>query len=151
MKNSAITYTELLEEGLITLMERKVADFVKLHGPCNGNDIDEIIPGGHKRLASLERKGLIVAIGNERDIRTKRLNTMYKAVANPSVQRVMFKETKRSKKDLEKLLAQYPQKMSALYDAAFKHGVEIAVQTMVSPVYSDQYAFIISEILEASR
>ena len=151
MTNSAITYKELQDEGLINVMERKVADFVKLHGPCNGNDIDEIIPGGHKRLATLERKGLIIAVGTERDIRTKRLNTLYKAVSNPRIQRIVEDTAKPTYAELEKKLAEYPQKMAALYDEAFKRGVETTVKQIVSPFYADQYEFMITEIIEAMK
>ena len=151
MTNSAITYKELQDEGLINVMERKVADFVKLHGPCNGNDIDEIIPGGHKRLATLERKGLIIAVGTERDIRTKRLNTLYKAVSNPRIQRIVEDTAKPTYAELEKKLVEYPQKMAALYDEAFKSGVETAVKQIVSPFYADQYEFMITEIIEAMK
>ena len=156
MTNSAITYKELQEEGLINVMERKVLDFIKLHGPCNGNDIDEIIPGGHKRLASLERKHLIVDIGSERDIRTHRINTIYKVVANPTIQRIVEVKSKPTYKELESKLNEYPQKMSALYDEAFKRGVVEAVEYFRPPHISMLPCAvpnedIVNQIIEATK
>ncbi len=123
MKNSEITYKELQEEGLISQMERKVADFVKLHGPCSGNDIDEIISGGHKRLASLERKGIIEAVADIRDVRTKRMTTVYRYVMNPRISKIIEAKNKKEKKITT-------EHISAIYDDAFRRGVMATIETL---------------------
>ena len=124
MKNSAITYKELLEEGLITKKENEVLALFKRSGaPISGNDIDGLINGGHKRLANLERKGLIKAIDKDRHYRTGRLYTLYKLNPNPTVQRIV-EAKKPTYKQLEKELAKLHEGMSALYDCAFRRGVK---------------------------
>ena len=124
MKNSAITYKELLEEGLITKKENEVlALFKRSATPISGNDIDSLINGGHKRLASLERKGLIKAVDSDRDYRTGRMNTLYVIVPNPTIQSIV-EAKKPTYKQLEKELAKLHEGMSAFYDDAFRRGVK---------------------------
>ena len=126
MKNSAITYKELLEEGLITKKENEVlALFKRSATPISGNDIDSLINGGHKRLASLERKGLIKAVDSDRDYRTGRMNTLYVIVPNPTIQSIV-EAKKPTYKQLEKELAKLHEGMSAFYDDAFRRGVKAA-------------------------
>jgi hypothetical protein len=143
MNNSQITYKELQEEGLITKMEARVAEFIKVHGPCNGNDIDEHISGGHKRLANLERKGLIEAVADVRDIRTKRMTTIYRYVMNPKVEPIVntkIKEPKKLNIDLNKF-----------YDAAFAQGVIMTIDRIFP---GEDFLFkdkIVEQILEVQK
>lgn len=126
MKNSEITYKELQEECLISQMERKVADFVKLHGPCSGNDIDDIIKHGHKRLSDLGKMGIIEYVTTIRDIRTKRPNSIYRYVMNPCISKII--EYKSKKKTKVKKIS--TERISELYDDAFRRGVMATIETL---------------------
>jgi hypothetical protein len=98
---SAKAFREETENGNITKKEIQVWEFLKYQGPATGRHISDMIPGGHKRLAELQRKGYVAEFARVVDRATGKTAIEWGACAPEQSLLFSHKVIKPTRKQLE--------------------------------------------------
>lgn len=133
---SAKAFREETENGNITRKQKEVWDWLKLHGPATGRKVSAAIPGGHKRLAELQRKGYVAEFSRVTDRATGKTAIEWGACAPeqsllfaPKVRKPTRKQleaelaaTKMALERKQRALDAYPATIHRVYDLAYQQG-----------------------------
>lgn len=123
MKLTSIrAHHQIKESGLITKMQEKVHELIK-RKPMTGNELDEIIPGAHKRLSELEKMGVITVMGTTMDsISHKCVNLYCTTGQEPMIKNPAMRKPSRESLQLLVEKIKSGRDMSAFYDKAYTQG-----------------------------
>ena len=111
---STRAYYEAVEEGTITRMEREVLALLA-KDEYTGAELDCICPNYHKRLAELERKGLICRTGTTKDKDTGKIVYKWATTYNRAPMLIPVAK-KPSRKELEDKIAKLELELFTSYN-----------------------------------
>ena len=128
MKSTSIkAYHEAVEEGTITKREREVLAYLA-NKEATGRQIDKVVPDGHKRLKSLEDKGMICRVGTTKDQNTGKI--VYKWATTYNKQPMLIPVAKKPSRGqleamidgMKKIIDNYQVLMETAYNNGFIMG-----------------------------
>jgi len=136
---SAKAFREETDNGNITKKQEQVYEWLMFHGPATGREISAAIPGGHKRLSDLKKKGQVRELPKvidgatgkevilwayrkpqELDWATPDLFPPYKPTRKQL--EAKLKETEMALERAQKALNAFPSAISRVYDKAYSQG-----------------------------
>ena len=119
--NSRKAYEEIKQDGTLAKREAEVLKIIRYHGPINGRQIDDFVPGGHKRVRALLDTCAVFGV-TKKDPITGKDSWYYSTTGQEPLLKQPCVKKPKYKND--------PAALSHLYDKAFEAGIRFILDRL---------------------